>query len=334
VKILVVGGAGYIGAHMVKCLARAGHEVVVIDNRCSGQADLHRYALAYEIDAGDRPAVRELLRQHRCEAVMHFAAHIEVAESVANPAKYYENNFGATLNLLYAMHEAGVRKFIFSSTAAVFGEPRHVPIDETHPIAPINPYGRSKWLVEQALPDFATAYGLEYTCLRYFNAAGADPDGEFGESHDPETHLIPLVMRAASGRRREIVVYGKNHPTRDGTCERDFIHVCDLAEAHLAALDYLVAGGSVRAFNLGNGVGTTVQEIIDAAALTCGRPIGVRYADRRAGDPARLVADPGLALRTLRWAPRLSDLPTMLRHAWQWELQCAATQTPLPAPEA
>jgi UDP-glucose 4-epimerase len=331
VKILVVGGAGYIGSHMVKCLVLSGHQVVVLDNRCSGRADLRKYAPSYDVDAGDRTAVRELLREQGCDAVMHFAAHIEVAESVAQPAKYYANNLCNTLNLLHAMHEANVRRFIFSSTAAIFGSPQYVPIDETHPAAPINPYGRSKWLVEQALPDFAKAYGLQYSCLRYFNAAGADPDGEFGECHEPETHLIPLVMKTASGRRSEIVVYGKNHPTRDGTCERDFIHVCDLADAHLAALDYLVAGGEARAFNLGSGAGQTVQEIIDIAHEVCARPINVRYADPRPGDPARLVADSTLAMRTLQWAPRLSDTHTLLRHAWQWELKCAAAPPALPA---
>lgn len=318
-KILVVGGAGFVGSHAVKTLALAGHEPIVLDNLCAGHADAVRYGRLFVGDAGDPRAVGDVLAAHPCEAVMHFASHIRVDESVADPARYYANNVGATLGLLDALRGAGVRRFIFSSTAAVYGNPRIVPIPEDHPLSPINPYGRSKLMVEEILADYGAAYGLKSVCLRYFNAAGADPDGELGERHDPETHLIPLVLQAASGRRPGIAVYGRDYPTIDGTCVRDYVHVTDLAEAHLSALAYLNNGGAGGSFNLGTGVGHTVREIIDTAGSVTGRKIAVRDEPRRPGDPPELVADPRLAMETFAWQPRFSDLATMLRHAWQWE---------------
>lgn len=250
---------------------------------------------------------------------MHFASFIQVGESVTNPAKYYANNVVATLTLLDAMRKANVRRFIFSSTAAVYGDPSYVPIDEAHPKNPINPYGRSKWMVEQVLEDYDRAYGLKSVCLRYFNAAGADPEGELDERHVPETHLIPLVLQAASGRREAISVFGTDYDTPDGTCIRDYIHVADLCEAHALALDYLLDGGEIARFNLGNGQGFSVQTVIDTAQRVTGREIAVRYEARRPGDPARLVADSCLAREVLGWQPKRAELATIIADAWAWE---------------
>lgn len=320
-KILVVGGAGFIGSHLVKGLALAGHEPVVLDNLCSGFSDAARYGRLLVGDAGDPAAVGAALHAHPCEAVMHFASHIQVGESVADPAKYYANNVASTLALLQSMREAGVCRFIFSSTAAVYGVPSITPIPETHPLVPINPYGRSKLMVEEILADFDSAYGLKSVCLRYFNAAGADPDGELGERHAPETHLIPLVLQAAAGRRRDIAVFGRDYPTRDGTCVRDYVHVADLADAHRLALSHLIAHGASGRFNLGTGRGYSVQEVIDTARQVTGRMIAVRYEARRSGDPAELIADPSRAMRELGWRPQLSALEPMIEHAWRWELE-------------
>lgn len=320
-RVLVVGGAGFIGSHMVKALALAGHEPIVLDNLHSGFADAARYGHLLVGDAGDPSAVAAALKAHPCDAVMHFASHIQVGESVVDPAKYYANNVVATLALLRVIREAGVRQFIFSSTAAVYGIPTMTPIPECHPLTPINPYGRSKLMVEEVLADFDAAYGMKSVCLRYFNAAGADPETELGERHEPETHLIPLVLQAAAGRRSDIAVFGRDYPTRDGTCVRDYIHVTDLVEAHRLSLDYLGERGVSETFNLGTGVGYTVQEVIDAARRVTGRPIFVRDEARRVGDPPELVADPSRALHELNWRPRLSDLGTLLEHAWRWELK-------------
>ncbi|MEW6611882.1 MAG: UDP-glucose 4-epimerase GalE [Pseudomonadota bacterium] len=317
--ILVVGGAGYIGSHMVKMLLQAGHQVTTLDNFSAGYQDA---VLGGELVAGDladRELLDHLFRDRRFDGVMHFASYIQVGESVLDPGKYYRNNFTNTLNLLDAMVQHGVRAFIFSSTAAIFGEPRYIPIDEQHPKAPINPYGRSKWMVEQALADYDRAYGLKSVALRYFNAAGADPDGQLGERHDPETHLIPLVLQAASGRRPHITVYGRDYDTPDGTCIRDYIHVLDLCQAHLLALEQLWAGGESAAYNLGNGQGFSVQEVIDTARRVTGREIPVLDGERRAGDPARLVADSRRAQEILGWQPRYADLATIIEHAWRWE---------------
>jgi UDP-glucose 4-epimerase len=242
-----------------------------------------------------------------------------VGESVAKPDLYYGNNVGNTLVLLQAMQRHGVRKFIFSSTAAVYGEPNHVPIDESHPKQPINPYGRSKWMIEQVLDDFQAAFGFQSVCLRYFNAAGADPKGELGERHTPETHLIPLVLQAASGRRPFVSVFGSDYDTPDGTCIRDYIHVQDLCGAHKLALDHLLAGGLSKRFNLGNSQGFSVNEVIETARLVTGRPIDTRYERRRPGDPPRLVASSALIREELRWSPQYADLAIMIEHAWKWE---------------
>jgi UDP-glucose 4-epimerase len=250
---------------------------------------------------------------------MHFASFIQVGESVQLPAKYYANNVINTLNLLDAMRSADVKRFIFSSTAATFGEPLYSPIDERHPQAPINPYGRSKLMIEQVLEDYDRAYGLKSVCLRYFNAAGADPEGLLGERHDPETHLIPLVLQVASGRRTQISVFGRNYDTPDGTCIRDYIHVNDLCEAHWLSLQTLIHGADSQRYNLGNGAGFSVQQVINAVQNVTGRSIPVCDAPRREGDPARLVADSSLARQHLGWLPQYTHLETIVSHAWLWE---------------
>lgn len=318
-NFLVVGGAGYIGSHMVKQLRRAGHELVVADNFSTGYRSALMGAKLVELDIADAKALDHLFASQRFDAVFHFASFIQVGESVSEPAKYYENNLAATLTLLQAMVRANVRHFIFSSTAAVYGDPVYVPIDEEHPKAAINPYGRSKWMVEQMLEDFDRAYGLKSVCLRYFNAAGADPEGELGERHEPETHLLPLILQAASGRRTAITVYGRDYDTPDGTCIRDYVHVSDLVAAHALAVDYLLADGVSTAFNLGNGQGFSVQQVIDTASRITGRQIGVSEAPRRAGDPPRLVADPKKANEILGWQPQFASLEQIVTHAWAWE---------------
>jgi len=322
-KVLVVGGAGYIGSHMVKLLASNGHSVVTFDDLSSGRRSAVTAGEFVEGTLADRRAV-EALMATGFDAVMHFASFIEVGESVRAPSKYYRNNVANTLNLLDAMVEFGVENFIFSSTAAVYGAPQSSPIDETHPTVPVNPYGRTKWMVEQILEDYEAAYGLKSIRLRYFNAAGADPEGRIGECHDPESHLIPLVLRAASGRRERIDVYGDDYDTPDGTCIRDYVHVMDLCEAHLLAIQHLAMTGEGGAFNLGNGNGYSVREVLETAAEVTGMDIPVAYGPRRPGDPARLVADATRARDVLGWSPRYGDLATIVAHAWQWERTLAA----------
>lgn len=317
--ILVVGGAGYIGAHMVKRLTKAGYRPVVLDNLVGGTPAAVAKARLVVADIGAVGAVDAVMQAFDFVAVMHFASFIQVGESVADPGKYYDNNVGNTVRLLEAMVRHGIAHFIFSSTAAIFGEPDYVPIDEQHPKAPINPYGRSKWMVEQILADFDSAYGVRAVCLRYFNAAGADPDGEMGECHEPETHLIPLVLQAASGRRAAITVYGDDYGTPDGTCIRDYIHVSDLCEAHLLALESLLGGAASAQYNLGNGAGYSIKEVIEAAERVCGRAIVRHCGERRPGDPPVLVADATLARRDLHWRPQYADINTIIEHAWQWE---------------
>ena len=317
-NILVVGGAGYIGSHMVKRLHFEGCTVTTLDNLSSGYADAVRYGQFVHADLSDSQALSEILGKG-FDAVMHFASFIQVGESVLHPDRYYQNNVVNTLNLLNAMGSAGILRFIFSSTAATFGEPQYTPIDEQHPQLPINPYGRTKHMIEQVLEDYDRAYGLRSVSLRYFNAAGADPEGELGERHNPETHLIPLVLQAASGRRPHITVFGRDYDTPDGTCIRDYIHVHDLCFAHWLALQHLMQGGQSDAFNLGNGQGFSVQEVIDASERVTQRKIPVQDGERRAGDPARLVADATRARTQLNWTPVYEDLDTIIQHAWAWE---------------
>jgi UDP-glucose 4-epimerase len=322
-KVLVVGGAGYIGSHMVKMLLDEGHTVITFDNLSSGFRDAVLGGEFVKGDLADLTALNQVFTQYQPEAVMHFASYIQVGESVQHPDKYYLNNFTNTLNLLNAMVKHQVKHFIFSSTAAVFGEPEYVPIDEVHAKNPLNPYGRSKWMVEQVLADYERAYGLKSVCLRYFNAAGADPSGLLGERHDPETHLIPLVLQALSGRRPHISVFGRDYDTPDGTCIRDYIHIVDLCSAHLLALQKLMENGKSMRFNLGNGEGFSVQQVISAAERVTGKKIQIVEGPRREGDPARLVADATLAKQTLNWQPVYTDLDTIIAHAWQWETRVA-----------
>lgn len=318
-SILVVGGAGYIGSHMVKYLARAGYHVVVLDNLSTGHADAVRYGELVVGDMADTELLDRLFHSHRFDAVIHFAAFSLVGESVSDPGKYYRNNIANTLNLLDAMVRHQVKHFVFSSTAATFGEPQADRIDESHAQNPINPYGRSKLVVEYILADYDRAYGLRSVCLRYFNAAGADPEGELGERHDPETHLIPLVLQAASGRRSHIHVFGTDYETPDGSCLRDYIHVQDLCSAHQLALEWLQKHDQSQQFNLGNGDGYSVLEVISTARKVTGKEIPVLIGDRRVGDPARLIADATLAHQQLGWKPRHPDLADMIAHAWHWE---------------
>lgn len=318
-KVLVIGGAGYIGSHMVKRLGDEGAQVTTLDNLVSGHRDAVFCGDFVEGDMADRKLLDLLLTSQKFDAVMHFASHIEVGESVRLPAKYYRNNVANTLTLLDAMLAAGIDKFIFSSTAAIFGTPHYTPIDEQHPRAPINPYGRTKLMIEEVLGDYERAYGLRAVCLRYFNAAGADPAGRLGERHEPESHLIPLALQAASGRRAAISMFGTDYDTPDGTCIRDYVHIADLCEAHWLALQALLAGGQGAAYNLGNGEGFSVREVIDTVRRVTGRPFVVKEEARRAGDPPRLVADSTAARTRLGWQPRFPALETIVEHAWNFE---------------
>lgn len=317
--ILVVGGAGYIGSHMVKYLSQQGHPVLTLDNLVTGYRDAVRYGEFIHGDIANRALLDDLFARYPIEAVMHFASFIQVGESVTHPDRYYHNNVVNTLSLLDAMRQAQIQSFIFSSTAATFGEPQYTPIDESHPQAPINPYGQSKWMVEKILADYGHAFGLRSLVLRYFNAAGADPLGELGERHEPETHLIPLVLQAASGRRPNISVMGRDYDTPDGTCIRDYIHVQDLCQAHHLALQALLEGALSADYNLGNGQGFSVEEVIQVAQTVTGRKIPVNDAPRRAGDPARLVADSRKIQTQLAWQPQYPDLESIIAHAWAWE---------------
>lgn len=317
-RVVVTGGAGYIGSHAVRALVDAGHAVAVLDDLSAGHAasvpagvPLVRAAIH------DVAAVRALLVEHRADAVMHFAAWLAVGESVQKPLDYYQNNVTGTLGVLEAMRDAGVTRFVFSSTCAVYGEPARVPIVETLDRQPINAYGETKLTIERALPHLERAYGLRWMALRYFNAAGAHPDGSIGEDHDPELHLIPLAIRAATGGR-PLKVFGSDYPTPDGTCQRDYVHVCDLAEAHLCALAALETGAPCAAYNLGTGTPQSVRVVIDTVSRVVGSPVAWEAAPRRAGDPAQLYAAGDRARGELQWTPRYADLEVIVRHAWQW----------------
>jgi UDP-glucose 4-epimerase len=317
VRVLVTGGAGYIGSHAVRLLERAGHDVWVYDNLSLG----HRAAVPQdrliEGELMDRPRLIEALSAQGIQAVMHFAAFAAVGESVADPAKYYQNNVVASLNLLEAMRAAGVKQIVFSSSTATYGIPQRVPITEDEPQKPINPYGFAKLVIERALADYAGAYGLACVALRYFNAAGASPDGDLGEDHQPETHLIPIVLQVALGQREQVAIFGDDYPTADGTCIRDYIHVDDLGAAHVLALEHLKSGQSLQ-LNLGSGRGHSVREVIEVCRRMTGHAIPEVLGPRRPGDPAELVADSRHAQRTLKWQPRYSDLETIVSTAWRW----------------
>lgn len=336
-----MGGAGYIGSHMVRMLASLGHVVVTFDDLSAGFGDA---VLAGEFVQGslhDKAALKSLFVSHQFDAVVHFAGSIAVGESVRDPAKYYQNNLTGTLNLLDAMRKHAVNKIVFSSTAAIFGAPEYVPIDEAHPQAPINPYGMTKWVTERILRDYDEAYGLRSVALRYFNAAGAAPDAALGERHDPETHLIPLALRAAKSVGQDkssedsfglkpvlqkhkpdlqvLTVFGTDYDTPDGTCIRDYIHIVDLCEAHVLALQHLIDGGDSRAYNLGNGQGYSVKEVIEVTEKVTGISVSVEYGPRRAGDPPRLVADASKIRKDWGWEPKYGELETIIEHAWKWE---------------
>lgn len=319
-NILVVGGAGYIGSHMVKKLANCGHEVTTLDNLSTGRRDAVKYGQFVEGDLGDRNTLDALFSDTTFDAVMHFAAFIEVGESVEQPARYYHNNVVNTQVLLDAMLAHNIKYFIFSSTAAIFGEPEYTPIDEKHPTQPINPYGRSKLMVEHILQDYDKAYGLKSTCLRYFNAAGADPEGELGERRQHESHLIPLILQAASGRREDIKIFGQDYDTHDGTCVRDYIHINDLCDAHMLSLETMQDNNQSAAYNLGNGNGFSVKQVIDTAKRIAGVDFKVIHAERRSGDPATLIADASLAHKQLGWTPQHAELENIVQSAWNWEI--------------
>lgn len=316
--VLVVGGAGYIGSHACKAVAAHGLLPVCFDNLSAGHPELVKWGPLVVGDLADRKLLSGVFAEHPIQAVMHFAAHAYVGESVIDPARYYGNNVANTLNLLDCMRSAGVGAIVFSSTCATYGVPQTVPIGEDHPQAPINPYGWSKLMVEQILKDYERAYGLRHAILRYFNAAGADLAGETGEWHAPETHLIPLVLDVAIGRRESIDIFGSDYPTADGTCIRDYIHVTDLAEAHVLALDAIGATGQSLICNLGNGRGFSVREVIAGVERLTGKPIATRISPRRAGDPPALVGDAAKARSVLGWKPRYESLDAILATAWNW----------------
>ncbi len=317
-KILIVGGAGYIGSHTNKVLSEAGYETLVLDNLIHGHREAVRWGRLIESDMENEKILDEIFSEHEIKAVMHFSAFIAVGESVQKPGMYYQNNVAATLTLLNAMVRHQVLRFIFSSTCAIMGDPKYLPLDEKHPRNPINPYGWSKLMVEQILEDFDRAYGLKSVVLRYFNASGADPGAEIGEKHDPETHLIPLILDVALGKRDCIQIFGDDYETRDGTCIRDYVHVNDLADAHSLALEWMCQENCSGDFNLGNGEGFTVKEVIEVARKITNHPIPVRMADRREGDATSLVGSSKKAHDTLGWCPRLNSLEDIIGSAWTW----------------
>ncbi|MCI8399029.1 MAG: UDP-glucose 4-epimerase GalE [Oscillibacter sp.] len=317
--ILVLGGAGYIGSHTVYELIEAGRDVVVADNLITGfKAAIHPKARFYQVDIRDRKAADQLFEREQIDGVIHFAAFSQVGESMKNPLKYYDNNLYGTTVLLQSMVAHGVDKIVFSSTAATYGEPERIPILESDKTVPTNCYGETKLAMEKMMRWTGIAHPMHYVALRYFNACGAHASGKIGEAHDPETHLIPLILQVPLGKREKISIYGDDYPTKDGTCIRDYIHVSDLAQAHILALDYLMKGGESDVFNLGNGVGFTVKEVIDVARAVTGHPIPSEVVPRRAGDPAQLVASSDKAKTILGWKPQLDSLETIVASAWNW----------------
>jgi UDP-glucose 4-epimerase len=326
-KVLIVGGAGYIGSHVNKLLASQGIETIIVDNLEYGHREFVKWGTLIEGDIRDISFLHKIFSDFDICAVMHFSAYAYVGESVKAPIKYYDNNVAGTINLLKAMQQAAVKKFIFSSSCATFGIPHYLPIDEKHPQNPINPYGRTKLMIEQILQDLPNAWGLKYVCLRYFNAAGADPDGEIGEWHEPETHLIPLVIQAAlNPENHKITIYGTDWDTPDGTCIRDYIHVNDLAQAHFAALSFLDKNPSIY-LNLGNGTGYSIKDIIKTVEDVSERKVPVIYGSRRAGDPAALVGNSALAKQILEWDPKFTSLRSIIETAWNWHKEQTTLNT-------
>jgi len=315
-RILVTGGAGFIGSHTLLRLAELGHDCVVVDNLGNGHADAVLHGTLIEADVRDTPLLTSLLRDERIEGVIHLAAFIEAGLSVADPLRFWDNNVGGTQSVLSAMRDAGVGKLVYSSTAALFGNPGRLPIEEEDPQLPTNPYGDTKLAGEKMIANAGRAHGLRAVCLRYFNAAGADPEGRLGERHDPESHLIPLALAAAAGQGDGLTLNGTDYPTPDGTCIRDYIHVADLADAHVKAMEYLAAGNSSRSFNLGNGNGWSVRQVIDAVERVTGCSVPLTLGPRRAGDPISLVASNLRAQAELGWQPRYPELEDMVAHAW------------------
>ena len=322
-NILVTGGAGYIGSHCCKALSEKGLHPVTLDNLVYGHRNFVRWGEFFQGDVGNPADLEKLFNQHQIDAVMHFAAYAYVGESVQEPIKYYENNLRNTIELLHAVVENGIQYFVFSSTCATYGNPDKIPIDEKHPQNPINPYGRTKRMIEEVLQDYAAAYDLKYTSLRYFNAAGADPDGEIGEDHDPETHLIPLVLDVAAAKRASVKVFGTDYETPDGTCIRDYIHVTDLAEAHILALQRLMDGADSSNYNLGTGQGFSVLDVIERAQHITGKNIRAENTDRRPGDPPVLIASNVKAVSELGWNPKYADLDDIIGTAWRWHQNLA-----------
>lgn len=317
--ILVAGGAGYIGSHTAKLLEKSGYDIVVLDNLVYGHREAVFTSNFEQVDLADKQALDKVFKKYKIDAVIHFAAYAYVGESVTNPQKYYHNNVVNTLNLLDAMVENGVKNIVFSSTCATYGNPQYTPIDEKHPQFPINPYGRTKLIMEQIMADYEIAYGLKYIALRYFNAAGADSESQIGESHDPETHLIPLALKAIKGEIPQLTIFGTDYDTPDGTCIRDYIHVDDLADAHILAVEKLFKEKTSYCINLGTGIGTSVKEIIDATEDVTGKKVPCILGDRRAGDPPRLYAANEMAKKVLNWNPKYTDIKDIIKTAWNWE---------------
>jgi UDP-glucose 4-epimerase len=325
-NILVAGGAGYIGSHTCLDLFDKGFTPIVYDNLSNGHAEFAKWGPLEIGDIRDRSKLDEVLRKYKPEAIVHFAAAIEVAESVQDPGAYYDNNVGGTISLLRAAQAAGIDKIVFSSTCATYGIPLSIPMNEAHAQSPINPYGRSKLIVEQILKDLDLHQGFRSFILRYFNAAGADPEGRIGEWHSPETHAIPIAIETALGRRSHFQVLGTDYDTRDGSCVRDFVHVLDLADAHTRAIEHLLNNGTSHALNLGSGQGTTVKELLEAVQRVVGRDFDIKYGPRRQGDSPALVADNALARRTIGWSPR-HDLKSIIASAWNWHSNCLPVQS-------